>query len=82
MSPCIRHAIFISDRTGITAEGMGEALLNRFDTIEFKRFTYPFIDTPEKAKKVVSEVNAIANNCKLRPIIFTSIVNRPLAKIS
>ncbi|EEG23643.1 posphoenolpyruvate synthetase regulatory kinase/phosphorylase PpsR [Eikenella corrodens] len=81
MPPCTRHAIFISDRTGLTAEGMGDALLNQFDNIEFKRFTYPFIDTPEKAERVVAEVNKIADGCNLRPIIFTSIVSEDIRHI-
>ena len=81
MPPCTRHAIFISDRTGLTAEGMGDALLNQFDDIEFKRFTYPFIDTPEKAERVVAEVNKIADGCNLRPIIFTSIVSEDIRHI-
>ena len=81
MPPCTRHAIFISDRTGLTAEGMGDALLNQFDNIEFKRLTYPFIDTPEKAERVVAEVNKIADGCNLRPIIFTSIVSEDIRHI-
>ena len=81
MPPCTRHAIFISDRTGLTAEGMGDALLNQFDDIEFKRFTYPFIDTVEKAERVVAEVNKIADSCNLRPIIFTSIVSEDIRHI-
>ena len=81
MPPCTRHAIFISDRTGLTAEGMGDALLNQFDDIEFKRFTYPFIDTAEKAERVVAEVNKIADGCNLRPIIFTSIVSEDIRHI-
>jgi putative phosphotransferase CV_3710 len=81
MPPCTRHAIFISDRTGLTAEGMGDALLNQFDDIEFKRFTYPFIDTAEKAERVVAEVNKIADSCNLRPIIFTSIVSEDIRHI-
>ena len=81
MPPCTRHAIFISDRTGLTAEGMGDALLNQFDNIEFKRLTYPFIDTAEKAERVVAEVNKIADGCNLRPIIFTSIVSEDIRHI-
>jgi len=81
MPPCTRHAIFISDRTGLTAEGMGDALLNQFDNIEFKRLTYPFIDTPEKAERVVAEVNKITDGCNLRPIIFTSIVSEDIRRI-
>ena len=78
---CTRHAIFISDRTGLTAEGMGDALLNQFDSIEFKRLTYPFIDTQEKALRLVEEINQLASCCNLRPIIFTSIVEEDIRNI-
>ena len=43
-----RPAFFVSDRTGITSENVGDALLEQFDGIKFKRATYPFIDTQEK----------------------------------
>lgn len=45
-----RSAFFISDRTGITSESMGEALLDQFEGVNFKRATYPFVDTPEKTR--------------------------------
>ena len=45
-----RHAFFISDRTGLTSESMGEALLDQFQEVKFKRSTYPFVDTPDKAR--------------------------------
>ncbi len=44
-----RPRFFISDGTGLTSESMGEALLDQFEGINFKRTTYPFVDTPEKA---------------------------------
>ena len=47
-----RHAFFISDRTGITAESLGHTLLTQFEATEFKRETIPFIDTPDKAGEV------------------------------
>ena len=70
-----RHVFYISDRTGLTAENIGEALLNQFGRIEFKRHTYPFIDTPEKARTVVEIVNRNAQENGLRPIAFVSVVN-------
>ncbi len=79
--PCTRYAIFISDRTGLTAEGMGDALLNQFDSIPFKRLTYPFVDTEEKALRMVEEVDRIAAECNLRPIVFTSIVDENIRNI-
>lgn len=76
-----RYAFFVSDRTGITAESMGEALLNQFDGIEFKRTTYPFVDTVEKAEETVALVNQVAANATQRPLIFSSIVDEDIRKI-
>ena len=70
-----RHVFYISDRTGLTAENIGEALLNQFGSVEFKRHTYPFIDTPEKARAVVEKVNRNAEENGLRPIAFVSVVD-------
>lgn len=81
MSLPTRHAFFISDRTGITAESMGEALLFQFDTFEFKRATYPFIDTLEKAEETVTQINQIAAASQTRPLIFSSIVDKEISRI-
>ena len=71
----IRHAFYISDRTGITAEGLGEALLSRFDHLKFEERTYPFIDTVSKAHAIVEEVDALVEAGASRPLLFSSIVN-------
>ncbi len=55
-----RHVFYISDRTGLTAENIGEALLNQFGNLSFKRHTHPFVDTPEKARAVVEKVNRVS----------------------
>ena len=81
MKPSFRHAFFISDRTGITAESMGEALLNQFDSLEFKRATYPFVDTLEKAEETVALVNQVAASAEQRPLIFSSIVDEDIRNI-
>ncbi|MRN38690.1 kinase/pyrophosphorylase [Neisseria sp. N95_16] len=70
-----RHIFYISDRTGLTAENIGEALLNQFGNLEFKRYTYPFINTVEKAQEVIAKVNANAEANGERPIAFVSVVN-------
>ncbi|MCO6517000.1 MAG: kinase/pyrophosphorylase, partial [Snodgrassella sp.] len=59
----VRQVFFVSDRTGITAESMGLALLNQFDNIEFKCATYPFIDTETKAQEIVALINEAAKLC-------------------
>lgn len=79
--PQPRHVFYISDRTGLTAENIGEALLNQFGSLEFKRSTYPFIDTPEKALAVVEKVNQSAKDHGRRPIAFVSVVNDDIRAI-
>ena len=46
----MRTVFFISDRTGITAEALGNSLLTQFPEIEFKRVNLAFIDTQKKAQ--------------------------------
>ena len=40
-----RTAFFISDRTGVTAEMLGQSLLSQFDGVDFRRVTVPFVDS-------------------------------------
>lgn len=77
----VRQVFFVSDRTGITAESMGLALLNQFDNIEFKRATYPFVDTEKKAREIVALINNAANHSETRPLVFSSIVDENVRKL-
>ena len=56
--PSRRTAFFISDRTGITVEMLGNSLLTQFDVVEFHRVTLPFIDNMEKAQDVLNQIKA------------------------
>ena len=76
-----RPAFFISDRTGLTSESMGEALLDQFEGINFKRTTYPFVDTPEKAHAMVQIINSAAEQSGLRPLVFSSIIDNQIREI-
>src|SRR5258706_12885202 len=70
-----RHRVFfISDRTGITVEGLGASLLSQFADTDFPRTTLPFIDTVDKAREAVAQVNE-SNQNGMRPLVFSSIVN-------
>lgn len=73
--PHRRSAYFVSDRTGITAESLGNALLTQFDMLEFKRETIPFIDTADKAMAVAEQIRQRAQSDHFRPLVFVSIVN-------
>ncbi|MDF0605684.1 kinase/pyrophosphorylase [Neisseriaceae bacterium TC5R-5] len=73
--PELRSAFFISDRTGITAESLGQTLLTQFDSLAFKRETIPFIDTVEKAQALAERLHKVAEEDHLKPLVFTSIIN-------
>ncbi len=76
-----RTAFFISDGTGITAETLGQSLLAQFETITFTKLTRPYIDTPEKARAMVQQINAAAEKDGVRPIIFDTIVNQDIRDV-
>ena len=79
-----RTAFFISDGTGITAETLGQSLLAQFENIQFSKLLRPYVDTVEKARDMVQQINAAAEKDAARPIIFDTVVNdeirRELAK--
>ncbi|MGZ9013985.1 MAG: kinase/pyrophosphorylase, partial [Burkholderiales bacterium] len=76
-----RTAFFISDRTGITAEMLGHALLTQFDTVRFQEVTLPFVDTIEKAREIVTRIKQTAAAEGVRPIVISTLVNTEIAAI-
>ena len=78
--PGHRTVFFISDRTGITAEMLGNSLLTQFEGIEFQRLTIPFVDSPEKIEAVVQQVNETAEREGRRPIVFSSVVDEAMSE--
>ena len=68
-----RTAFFISDRTGITVEMLGNSLLTQFDVVEFTRITLPFIDSIEKAQDTLVQIKAAHAASGMRPLVFTSL---------
>ncbi len=73
--PNRRSVFFVSDRTGITVEMLGNSLLTQFDDIEFKRITLPFIDSIEKAHEAKKQISHAFAESGKRPIVFTSQVD-------
>lgn len=76
-----RTVFFISDRTGITAEMLGNSLLTQFEDIRFRRVTLPFIDTTEKITEAIRQINAIATLEGQRPIVVSSIVDEAMSEM-
>jgi hypothetical protein len=77
--PNRRTVFFVSDRTGITAEALGNSLLTQFDGFEFKKNTIPFVDSQEAVDRVVKEINDCRAEDGKRPIVISSIVNEQLS---
>ena len=71
-----RQVFFISDGTGITAESLGNSLLNQFRQLHFHKKTIPFVDNLEKVQEVVREINASYAIHQKLPIVFDTLVNR------
>jgi regulator of PEP synthase PpsR (kinase-PPPase family) len=71
-----RTVFFVSDRTGITAETLGNTLLTQFDEVEFRKVTLPFVNTPERAAQALAQIDAAAaSNGAERPLVFSTTVN-------
>ncbi|PID41571.1 MAG: phosphoenolpyruvate synthase regulatory protein [Proteobacteria bacterium] len=75
-----RTAFFISDGTGITAEGIGQALLAQFEGIDFEKITLPYIDTPEKVQAAIKSINKANEIDQAKPIIFETIVDSTIRR--
>ena len=70
-----RLVYFVSDRTGITAEALGNTLLTQFDDIDFRKTTLPFINSRERAEQAVAAINDAAQLAPERPLVFSTTVN-------
>ncbi|MBA3507882.1 MAG: kinase/pyrophosphorylase [Betaproteobacteria bacterium] len=78
--PNRRTVFFLSDRTGITAEMLGNSLLTQFEDFAFHRVTIPFVDSPEKIGDAIREVNATAEREQRRPIVISSVVDEGMSE--
>jgi len=78
-TPAQRTVFFLSDRTGITAEMLGNSLLTQFEDYQFQRVTIHFVDTPEKIEEAIKQVNATAAAQGRRPIVVSSVVDEAMS---
>lgn len=76
-----RTVFFVSDRTGITLEALGKTLLTQFPGVDFHRRTLPFVDTEEKARAALTEINDSARAEPQRPIVLSTLINAQLRAI-
>ena len=79
--PDRRTVFFLSDRTGITAEMLGNSLLTQFEDFAFTRVTIPFVDSTEKVADAIRQVNETAEREGRRPIVISSVVDEAMSEI-
>jgi hypothetical protein len=71
-----RQVFFVSDRTGITVETLGETLLTQFPEIEFERIKLRFIDSVDKARAAAARINAAAAETGTPPVVFSTLIDQ------
>lgn len=76
-----RQVFFVSDRTGITAEALGNTLLTQFDGVEFRKLTLPFINTRERARETVARINQATRESAERPLVFSTTVSDEIRSV-
>jgi hypothetical protein len=69
-----RTVFIVSDGTGITAETFSHSILAQFET-EFKQIRIPFVNTIEKARQALLEINSNSMKNGVKPIVFSTLVN-------
>jgi regulator of PEP synthase PpsR (kinase-PPPase family) len=75
-----RSVFFVSDSTGITAETFGNSILAQFPSVP-RHVRRPFIETPDKAREVLAEINQVADAEGRRPIVFITLVDDAVRQI-
>ena len=74
-----RTVVYLSDGTAITAETFGRAIMAQFD-VPARQTRVPFIDTLEKADRVIAQINAVTEKDGVRPIVFMTLVNSEIVE--
>ena len=77
----MRTVFFISDRTGITAEALGNSLLTQFPEINFKRVNLAFIDTQKKAQTAALLIKEASEADGEPALIFSTQVSAEYAHL-
>lgn len=78
MGDATRTVCFVSDRTGVTTETVGHALLSRFESVRIDSVTMPFVLSATAARGVVLRIDAIAAAQRAKPIVFCTIVDEEI----
>ena len=70
-----RLVYMISDGTGITVESLSNSLMSQFQSIQFEKKIFPFVDSVQKIKAICEEIDQSYAENKLKPLVFMTMVN-------
>jgi len=77
-----RTVLFVSESTGITAETLGQSLLSQFtDRVTFKRLHEPYINSVEKAHRLVEKLRELQEREGQRPLVIATLADRRVSAI-
>jgi len=76
-----RTVYFVSESTGITAETLGHSLLSQFPHIEFTYHHRSFVDTEEKANKLVNEIAENSKDTGFKPLVFATMPEKQINQV-
>lgn len=76
-----RRVFFVSDRTGITAEMLGESLLTQFPTIDFRRTNIPFVSNELAARNAAATIERACAEEAAPPLVFSTLTDESTQKI-
>lgn len=71
---------FVAGGTGISAETLGNLMLNQFPTVRFVRRKIPFITSAEQAGRVLTELDAAMTE-SVTPLVFSSVVDEDVREV-
>ena len=80
-NPKQRTVFYVSDGTGITAEGFGHSLLAQFEKLLIREVRLPFIDSMAKAQEALEKINRCSDVESTRPLVFSTLVNPEIAAV-
>ncbi|MEO1888517.1 MAG: pyruvate, water dikinase regulatory protein [Cycloclasticus sp.] len=76
-----RTIFFVSDRTAMTAETLGNSLMTQFEDVERERHVVPFVDTQARAESLKQRINAAYTVNEGRPLVFSTFIDDDLREI-
>ena len=73
-----RCVFYVSDRTGLTVETLGESLLSQFADLRFDQQTLGFVNDTARVKKTIEQIDDAFERTKLCPLVFSTLADDDL----